>query len=77
MNDTSSEGFLYVSFGSAVKASAMPDFLLNHFLTAFAAFPNLKFLWRWTGPEPKNMPKNVLVQSWFPQQDMLGKLTTK
>lgn len=72
MNSTSSDGFVYVSFGSSVKASAMPKFLLDHFLKAFSEFPKLRFLWRWTGPEPKNLPQNVLLQSWFPQLDVLG-----
>ncbi|ODN00652.1 UDP-glucuronosyltransferase [Orchesella cincta] len=66
------DGFIYVSFGSAVIASAMPKSMRDTFFEAFEAFPNLKFFWRWTGTVPENTPKNVLLHDWFPQQDILA-----
>lgn len=67
-----SEGFFYVSFGSATTASAMPIQMRNKFFQAFSAFPKVKFFWRWTGSVPDDTPKNVLLKSWFPQNDILG-----
>ncbi|CAL8100645.1 unnamed protein product [Orchesella dallaii] len=66
------DGFIYVSLGSAVVSSAMPESLRDSFFKAFEAFPNYKFFWRWTGSIPKNTPKNVLLHSWFPQRDILA-----
>ncbi|ODM95810.1 Ecdysteroid UDP-glucosyltransferase, partial [Orchesella cincta] len=66
------DGFIYVSFGSAVIASGMPKSMRDTFFEAFEAFPNLKFFWRWTGTVPENTPKNVLLHDWFPQQDILA-----
>ncbi|ODN00662.1 UDP-glucuronosyltransferase 1-2 [Orchesella cincta] len=37
------DGFIYVSFGSAVIASGMPKSMRDTFFEAFEAFPNLKF----------------------------------
>ncbi|ODM90416.1 UDP-glucuronosyltransferase 1-8 [Orchesella cincta] len=67
-----SEGFVYVSFGTAVVASGMPESLRAKFFKAFEAFPDIKFLWRWTGSIPENTPSNVMLYPWFPQKDVLA-----
>ncbi|ODM99599.1 UDP-glucuronosyltransferase 1-3 [Orchesella cincta] len=67
-----SEGFIYISFGSAVAASAMPDSLRGEFFGAFRSLPKLKFLWRWAGSIPDNTPANVMFLPWFPQNDILA-----
>jgi len=65
------EGFIYVSFGSAAKLSSGPKYLQDLF---FRAFKNskIRFLWRWEGSRPANMPENVYTAEWMPQQAILG-----
>ncbi|CAL8110971.1 unnamed protein product [Orchesella dallaii] len=67
-----SEGFIYVSFGSAVKASSMPVSLRDEFFEAFKSLPKLNFLWRWTEDIPSETPKNVKLLPWFPQKQILA-----
>lgn len=71
-NSNETEGFVYISFGSVVDVTKMPTQLLNIFFEAFAAFPKLRFLWRWGGTLPKDIPDNAMLQNWFPQQDLLA-----
>lgn len=67
------EGFVYVSFGSAVVASGMPERLRNEIFEGFGALPKIRFLWRWPGnTKVENVPKNVMLRNWFPQQDVLA-----
>ncbi|CAL8110970.1 unnamed protein product [Orchesella dallaii] len=66
------DGFIYISFGSAVVASAMPISLRDEFFAALKSLPKLRFLWRWTGRVPDNTPENVLLLPWFPQHDILA-----
>ena len=71
IEESGDEGFIFISFGSLVKMSAVPEELLQ---IIFHAIKDLKtrFLWRWDGENPQNVPANVLTRKWFPQQDILG-----
>ena len=42
-------------------------------LSAFAKLP-YKVLWKYEESFP-NLPKNILVQKWLPQQDILGNIS--
>ncbi|XP_013184515.1 UDP-glucosyltransferase 2 [Amyelois transitella] len=64
-------GVVYVSFGSNVRPANMDEDLLNTFLTAFNKLP-YNILWKFDGDNLKNVPKNVKIQKWFPQRDLLG-----
>ena len=54
--------------------SMVPEYLINIFFDAVKDL-NVRFLWRWDKEPPENLPSNVLTRKWFPQQDLLGKLT--
>lgn len=72
MNGTS-DGFVYLSLGSLVVSSNLPDHLKQVFFKTIESFPNLKFLWKWNGDFSKNIPDNLYLGKWFPQADILGK----
>jgi glucuronosyltransferase len=64
-------GFVYISFGSAVQISVAPPEISSAF---FEAIRRLKvhFVWKWEGDLPKEIPPNVFMSKWMPQQDILG-----
>ncbi|OXA61940.1 UDP-glucuronosyltransferase 1-1 [Folsomia candida] len=66
------DGFVYISFGTVVVAHHLPIHIQNVFMDTIRAFPRIQFLWRWDGELPKNMPDNLYMSKWFPQQDVLG-----
>lgn len=50
----------------------MPEETVQSFVNTFARLPQ-RVIWQWSGkPHKNNLPKNVLVLPWLPQQDLLG-----
>ena len=64
---------MYISFGSIVSISTMPPWLLNVIFNALKTL-KMRFLWKWEGEKPENVPENVFLLKWFPQNDVLGRL---
>ncbi|XP_063235517.1 UDP-glucosyltransferase 2 [Bacillus rossius redtenbacheri] len=64
-------GFVYVSMGSSVRAANMPESLRRLLLRVFAGLPH-RVLWKWEGGPMPELPPNVRLARWLPQQDILG-----
>ncbi|KOC60367.1 2-hydroxyacylsphingosine 1-beta-galactosyltransferase [Habropoda laboriosa] len=64
-------GFIFVSMGSSVRASGMPEALRQIFVAAFATLP-CNVVWKWEGVKIKDLPSNVRTAAWWPQQELLG-----
>lgn len=63
--------FVYVSMGSSVRASGMPDALREMFVAAFSTLP-YNVVWKWEGGKIEGLPGNVRIAAWWPQQELLG-----
>jgi len=61
-------GFIFVAFGSIVNECSPR--LVKEFLEAFRRIPQ-RVLFKYGSPL-ENVPDNVLVSGWFPQNDVLG-----
>ncbi|CDW56805.1 UDP glucuronosyltransferase ugt 58 [Trichuris trichiura] len=64
------KGFIIFSTGFSVKWGKVPDKIVAMFVEAFRALPN-KVIWQYDGKPISDLPSNVLVDSWVPQQDLL------
>ncbi|XP_051767824.1 UDP-glucuronosyltransferase 1-6-like isoform X5 [Ctenopharyngodon idella] len=62
-------GIVVFSLGSLV--SSMPKEKAAIFFKAFSMIPQ-RVLWRYTGEIPDNVPENVKLMKWLPQNDLLG-----
>ncbi|XP_051528808.1 UDP-glucuronosyltransferase 1A1-like isoform X1 [Myxocyprinus asiaticus] len=62
-------GIVVFSLGSLV--SSMPKEKAAIFFKAFGMIPQ-RVLWRYTGEMPQNVPENVKLMKWLPQNDLLG-----
>ncbi|XP_067286929.1 UDP-glucuronosyltransferase 1A1-like isoform X2 [Pseudorasbora parva] len=62
-------GIVVFSLGSLV--SSMPKEKAAIFFKAFEMIPQ-RVLWRYTGEIPDNVPENVKLMKWLPQNDLLG-----
>ncbi|XP_034947118.1 UDP-glucuronosyltransferase-like [Chelonus insularis] len=65
------KGFIFVSMGSSVRASGMPDALRETFIAAFSTLP-FNVIWKWEGSKIKNLASNIRTGAWWPQQELLG-----
>ncbi|XP_028446275.1 UDP-glucuronosyltransferase, partial [Perca flavescens] len=63
------DGFIVFTLGSMV--SSMPEDKAKQFFEAFRQIPQ-RVLWRYTGAQPKDVPKNVRLLKWLPQNDLLA-----
>uniref|UniRef100_A0A914UQG0 UDP-glucuronosyltransferase n=1 Tax=Plectus sambesii TaxID=2011161 RepID=A0A914UQG0_9BILA len=75
--DSANKGAVVVSFGSVANSSTMSDEWKRAFLDAFAAFPDVKFIFKYETKDLKSVPNNVLITSWIPQMDLLGHKNVK
>lgn len=59
--------------GSSVKAANMPEHLRRLLVQTFAQLP-YRVLWKWEGglSGMQDLPPNVKLGRWLPQQDILG-----
>uniref|UniRef100_A0A669BH88 UDP-glucuronosyltransferase n=1 Tax=Oreochromis niloticus TaxID=8128 RepID=A0A669BH88_ORENI len=62
-------GFVVFTLGSMV--SDLPEEITSVFLEAFRQIPQ-KVIWRYTGKVPDNVPENVKMMKWVPQNDLLA-----
>lgn len=69
--DSAEHGVIYFSLGSVVKSSKMPQETVSLLLSELAKL-NQTVLWKWEDDQLPNLPKNVKVKKWFPQNDILG-----
>ena len=60
-----------MSFGSLIKSEDMTDETKEIFHNMFHKFSDYDFIWKFDG-DKTNIPKNVLVSNWLPQQDILA-----
>lgn len=67
----SSQGVIYVSFGSNVKSSNLAPEKVSALVTAFSRL-NYEIIWKWESPDLPNRTKNILISQWLPQADILA-----
>ncbi|KAJ7425158.1 hypothetical protein WISP_24721 [Willisornis vidua] len=70
VNASGEHGIVVFSLGSMV--SEIPMKKAMEIADALGTVPQT-VLWRYTGPTPPNLPKNVKLVKWLPQNDLLGR----
>ena len=62
---------VYMSLGSIAKSNLMP---VHHKKTIVQTFSKLpyKLLWKFEDDSLGELPGNIMIRSWMPQQDILG-----
>ncbi|XP_047998048.1 UDP-glucosyltransferase 2 [Leguminivora glycinivorella] len=65
-------GFIYISMGSSVRTSKMPLSVHHLIINALGRLPQ-RVLWKQDGEQNMtDIPANVRLYKWLPQQDLLG-----
>lgn len=73
--DTARYGVIYFSMGSNFKSFEMSDQMKQSISHIFSTFKQ-RIFWKFEG-EINNIPPNVFLMEWAPQQSILGKTLIK
>ncbi|KAK8724674.1 hypothetical protein OTU49_011203, partial [Cherax quadricarinatus] len=65
-----SSGVIYFSLGSVTRSSSMPVQYRDLFIQAFRRLPQ-RVIWKYE-EELEDVPDNVMISKWLPQQDILA-----
>ncbi|CAL8104508.1 unnamed protein product [Orchesella dallaii] len=71
LSDSGKDGFIFFSLGSIVKAKEMPENSRKVFLNVFSRLKQ-RVIWKWETETMPDLPPNVKLSKWLPQQDVLG-----
>jgi glucuronosyltransferase len=75
VNGAGDDGFILMSFGSVLRGSELPEATRKVMISAFGRLKQ-RVLWKWEDDAGiKDLPPNVRLSAWLPQQDLLGKKT--
>jgi len=72
--DSAKDGAILMSFGSVVRGDSIAPEKRAAILKAFSKIPQ-KVLWKWETAgqgDESDVPKNVKLHPWLPQNDILG-----
>nr|XP_027209481.1 UDP-glucuronosyltransferase 1-8-like [Penaeus vannamei] len=64
-------GVIYLSLGSVGRATSLPS-KYRQVLTRALGKLEQRVVWKYKGEVEEDLPDNVLVREWVPQQDILG-----
>jgi len=74
----SKKGAVLFSLGTNMRPKDVSSELVENILNVFEKFPEYNFLWKFeTEFIKRKIPKNVLIQSFYPQRDILAHKKTK
>ncbi|CAL8104470.1 unnamed protein product [Orchesella dallaii] len=71
LSKSGKDGFIFFSLGSIVKAKNMPEEHRKIFLNVFSRLKQ-RVIWKWETETMPDLPPNVKLSKWLPQQDVLG-----
>ncbi|XP_031622937.1 UDP-glucuronosyltransferase 1-9-like [Contarinia nasturtii] len=69
--DGANDGAIYFSFGTYVKHSEIPPKQLQLIFDALRQVKQ-RVLWTFDGDRSKDIPSNVMIKQWMPQNDILA-----
>lgn len=69
--DEAKYGAIYFSLGSNLHSADIPKEKLEMIINTFRKLPE-KILWKYEENHLPNKSDNILIQKWFPQNDLLG-----
>ncbi len=76
MQKSMEHGVILVSFGTFAGGDGIPESVRLSMVDAFSKLEQ-NIIWKWDGSDMKDLPPNVMLTKWVPQQDILAHPATK
>lgn len=77
IEDSTSKGTIYISFGSAVNWNYAPQKIRDAFIGAVNELKDYRIIFSWIGDLPENVKSHVRLTKWAPQAALLSHPKTK
>lgn len=74
--DDARDGVILVSFGTNYKSSDQTEEIRKIFLRTFSKLKQ-RIIWKFEVDSIQNLPENVMIRKWLPQNDILAHPNTK
>lgn len=71
--DEAENGLIYFSLGTYFPDHMLGKEYFQNYINVFKTLPQ-RVLWKTRAEKIDNLPKNVMIGKWMPQQDILGKI---
>ncbi|CAG9792443.1 unnamed protein product [Diatraea saccharalis] len=68
--DSSTNGVIYVSFGTNIEPTSLPPHKIQILINVFSKLKH-NILWKWNKDELPGRSENIKISKWFPQADIL------
>ncbi|OXA44491.1 UDP-glucuronosyltransferase 2A3 [Folsomia candida] len=72
ITNSSTKGFILLSFGTYADLSSLPKYLQNYFFNAMSKVPDMKFIVKFNAKPPYGLASNIKTVNWIPQQDLIA-----
>lgn len=72
--NSAKHGVIYFSLGTVIQGEKLQPGVIQAMINVFGRLEQ-KILWKWSD-DIQQIPDNVMIGKWFPQQDILSKLYT-
>lgn len=69
--ESAKDGVVYFSMGSNIQSTQLPVEIRDGLLRAFSNLKQ-KVLWKWEDINLPGKPNNVMINKWYPQDDILS-----
>lgn len=70
---SSKQGAVLIAFGTNVRSDVFEDDKQQMVIDVAKKFPDFNFLWKFEKDPTEGKVPNLLVRTWLPQNDILGK----
>lgn len=71
MDSGAKDGVIYLSFGSCIRSADLPPEKLSALINTFRSLKQ-KVLWKFENETMADLPPNVMIRKWLPQNDLLA-----
>lgn len=69
-------GIVIFSLGTNARSDAIGKDKIQAIINTFRSFPDYTFIWKYESKDLKNLPENVIIRAWLPQQDLMAHKNT-
>lgn len=69
------KGVVLFSLGSNMRSDTLGEKRIREIIGAIREFPDYTFIWKFESSFPLEVPNNLIIRKWVPQNEILGEFS--